>query len=318
MSQPPRQSLINTEALEDTCQQWLRSVAGRVQWVVAIDGKSVRGAREGKKHPLHIVSAWSSQNSLLLGQVRTAEKSNEITAIPELLKLLDIEGCIVTIDAMGCQKAIAKDIIETGADYVLGLKTNHRHLCLSVASWFDKGLADGFAKQAYSQHLDAAGPSPRAYREARTLGDRGARAPQKSCGSLGGTEDGGAGAQNAPGRREDQQRRQLLPQQSEFECGCPGIGQSGAQPLVGGERVALGTGRGFQGRCMSGAQRQRTRELGLRATHGAGPAQAGDGQEAGHSGQAPSCRLGFGVSGDGAQDGAHLDAIALSGGCACY
>lgn len=151
--------LINSEALEQSCHQWLRSVAGRVQGVVAIDGKSVRGAREGKKHPLHIVSAWSSQNSLLLGQVRTAEKSNEITAIPQLLKLLDIEGCIVTIDAMGCQKAIAKDIIETGADYVLGLKTNHRHLCLSVASWFDKSLADGFANQAYSQHLDAAGPS---------------------------------------------------------------------------------------------------------------------------------------------------------------
>ena len=151
--------LINTEALEKTCHQWLRSVAGRVQGVVAIDGKSVRGARDGKRHPLHIVSAWSSQNSMLLGQVRTAEKSNEITAIPELLKLLDIQGCIVTIDAMGCQKAIAKEIIETGADYVLGLKTNHRHLCLSVASWFDKSLANGFAKQTYSHHLDAAGPS---------------------------------------------------------------------------------------------------------------------------------------------------------------
>lgn len=80
--------------------------------MVAIDGKSVRGARDGKKHPLHIVSAWSSQSSMLLGQVRTAEKSNEITVIPELLKLLDIECCIVTIDAMGCQKAIARDIIK--------------------------------------------------------------------------------------------------------------------------------------------------------------------------------------------------------------
>lgn len=151
--------LINTEALEQTCHQWLRSVAGRVQGVVAIDGKSVRGARDGKKHPLHIVSAWSSQNSMLLGQVRTVEKSNEITAIPELLKLLDIQGCIVTIDAMGCQKAIAKEIIEAGADYVLGLKTNHRHLCLSVASWFAKGLSNGFIQQACSHHLDAAGPS---------------------------------------------------------------------------------------------------------------------------------------------------------------
>lgn len=151
--------LINTEALEQTCHQWLRGVAGRVQGVVAIDGKSVRGARDGKKHPLHIVSAWSSQNSMLLGQVRTAEKSNEITAIPELLKLLDIQGCIVTIDAMGCQKTIAKEIISSGADYVLGLKTNHRHLCLSVASWFNKSLTNGFIKQAHSHYLEAAGPS---------------------------------------------------------------------------------------------------------------------------------------------------------------
>ena len=151
--------LINTEALDKSCHQWLRSVAGRVQGVVAIDGKSVRGARDGKRHPLHIVSAWSSQNSLLLGQVRTADKSNEITAIPELLKLLDIQGCIVTLDAMGCQKAIARQIIQTGADYVLGLKANHRHLCLSVACWFDKSLANGFAKQSYSHHLDAASPS---------------------------------------------------------------------------------------------------------------------------------------------------------------
>jgi predicted transposase YbfD/YdcC len=151
--------LINTEVLERVCHEWLRSVAGRVQGVVAIDGKSVRGARDGKKHPLHIVSAWSSQNSMLLGQVRTAEKSNEITAIPELLKLLDIEGCIVTIDAMGCQKAIAKDIITAKADYVLGLKTNHRHLCLSVAAWFDKSLAKDFAKQAHSYHLSPQEPS---------------------------------------------------------------------------------------------------------------------------------------------------------------
>jgi len=134
-------------------------VVGRVQGVVAIDGKSVRGAREGKKHPLHIVSAWSSQNSMLLGQVRTAEKSNEITAIPELLKLLEIQGCIVTIDAMGCQKAIAKEIIKSGADYVLGLKQNHRHLCLSVATWFDTSLANGFVKQTYSHHLEAADSS---------------------------------------------------------------------------------------------------------------------------------------------------------------
>jgi predicted transposase YbfD/YdcC len=106
---------------------------------------------------------------MLLGQVRTVEKSNEITAIPELLKLLDIEGCIVTIDAMDCQKAIAKDIIETRADYLLSLKINHRHLCLGVASWFDKSLTNGFVEQACSHHMEATGHRPqqsRAHREA--------------------------------------------------------------------------------------------------------------------------------------------------------
>ena len=86
--------LINTEALENACHQWLACLVGRVKGVVAIDGKSVRGSRDGKKHPLHIVSAWASEHGMLLGQVRTAEKSNEITAIPELLKLLSIEGCV--------------------------------------------------------------------------------------------------------------------------------------------------------------------------------------------------------------------------------
>ena len=150
--------LIDTVALEQACQQWLRGVAGRVEGVVAIDGKSVRGSRDGKAHPLHIVSAWASEQSLLLGQVRTAKKSNEITAIPELLKLLSIKGCIVTIDAMGCQKAIAKEIAGAQADYVLGLKTNHRHLCLQVASWFEASLANDFASQAYSHHLEPMGP----------------------------------------------------------------------------------------------------------------------------------------------------------------
>lgn len=146
--------LINTDALESACRQWLAGLVGRVAGVVAIDGKSVRGARDGDKHPLHIVSAWASEQSLLLGQVRTAEKSNEINAIPELLKLLSIEGCIVTIDAMGCQKAIAKDIMASKAQYVLSLKTNHRHLCLGVGAWFDKGLAEGFGRHSCSHYLE--------------------------------------------------------------------------------------------------------------------------------------------------------------------
>jgi predicted transposase YbfD/YdcC len=84
------------------------------------------------------VSAWSVENSVVLGQNKTEEKSNEITAIPELLKVLALAGCIVTIDAMGCQKAIAKQIIEQDGDYLLALKGNQESLSEAVEALFDK------------------------------------------------------------------------------------------------------------------------------------------------------------------------------------
>lgn len=97
--------------------------------IINIDGKTIRGAKEhGKKSPVHMVSAWACENNLVLGQVRVNEKSNEITAIPELLELLDIEKSIITIDAMGCQKEIAEKIMEQEADYVLAVKENQPQL----------------------------------------------------------------------------------------------------------------------------------------------------------------------------------------------
>jgi predicted transposase YbfD/YdcC len=147
--------ILDSEVLEQVCIAWLQSIAGQVQGVVAIDGKSLCGSRDGKKSPLHIVSAWACQNSMLLGQVQTDKKSNEITAIPELLKLLSIKGCIVTIDAMGCQKAITKAIVDSEADYVLNLKSNHRHLHLQVASWFEKSHETGFEEQAHSHYVQS-------------------------------------------------------------------------------------------------------------------------------------------------------------------
>ena len=97
--------------------------------VVAIDGKTARRSHDcaGGKGAMHLVSAWATQNTLTLGQVRTAEKSNEITAIPQLLDLLDLQGCIVTIDAMGCQREIAQQITDGGADY-LAVKENQGQL----------------------------------------------------------------------------------------------------------------------------------------------------------------------------------------------
>jgi predicted transposase YbfD/YdcC len=112
---------------------------------VAIDGKTQRGSarRTVGQSPLHMVSAWSVENHLTLGQVATDAKSNEITAIPELLKLLDLEGAIVTIDAMGCQKDIAAGIVQEGGEYVLAVKENQPHLYEDIQQAFEAALEHG-------------------------------------------------------------------------------------------------------------------------------------------------------------------------------
>ena len=111
---------------------WVRAVTGAevAAGVVAIDGKTARRSHDRGKGTaaLHLVSAWATASGLVLGQVATDDKSNEITAIPALLRLLDLEGCTVTIDAMGCQTAIAEQVVAGGAGYVLALKDNHEAL----------------------------------------------------------------------------------------------------------------------------------------------------------------------------------------------
>jgi len=106
--------------------------------LVAIDGKTLRRSHHRKKgkNPLHLVSAWAAKNRLTLGQVKTDSKSNEITAIKALLKVVDVKGCTVTIDAMGCQREIAKQIIDAGGDYVLAVKANQGHLFEGLTSLF--------------------------------------------------------------------------------------------------------------------------------------------------------------------------------------
>lgn len=122
--------------------------------IVAIDGKTMRGTADelnGKK-ALHIVSAWFSETGMVLGQVKTSEKSNEITAIPELLDILDFTGCIVTMDAMGTQKDIAERIIKKQSDYVLALKQNHPVLCDEVKKYFEDMLIDKTLDKAKIEH----------------------------------------------------------------------------------------------------------------------------------------------------------------------
>lgn len=117
--------------------------------IIPIDGKTLRHTFDtaGGKSALHSVSAWSSRHRMTLGQVAVAAKSNEITAIPELLKLIDIEGAIVTIDAAGCQKEIARHIVEKKGDYVLTLKGNHEYLFADVQQAFAEHLNDATAEQ---------------------------------------------------------------------------------------------------------------------------------------------------------------------------
>ncbi|WP_276111026.1 ISAs1 family transposase [Halomonas sp. JS92-SW72] len=115
-------ALVNAEQLQSAFAEWMKACHDVTEGaVVAIDGKTLRGSycRGKGKGAIHMVSAFSAANGVVLGQVKTAEKSNEITAIPELLKLLNLQGCLVTIDAMGCQKKIATQILQKGADYLL-------------------------------------------------------------------------------------------------------------------------------------------------------------------------------------------------------
>jgi len=107
--------------------------------VVAVDGKTLRRSHDRTlgQSAIHMVSAWATANRLVLGQVKVDEKSNEITAIPELLRVLELEGCIVTIDALGCQKDIARTIVERGGDYVLAVKENQGQLYHDLKDLFD-------------------------------------------------------------------------------------------------------------------------------------------------------------------------------------
>jgi len=122
--------------------------------VVAIDGKTLRGSfdKASGKSAIHMVSAWATANRLSLGQVVVDEKSNEITAIPALLKLLELKGCLVTIDAMGCQTAIAAAILDREADYVLAVKDNQPTLHRGLEEFFTTQMEDDFARVAVGRY----------------------------------------------------------------------------------------------------------------------------------------------------------------------
>lgn len=127
-------SALNPKEFQECFFNWVNSFAGTLRDVIALDGKTLRGSHDGwnAQRAIHMVSAWASCANLVLAQLKVEDKTNEITAIPTLLDLLVIKGCIVTIDAMGCQKEIAEKIINKEGDYVLALKDNQPSLCEDV------------------------------------------------------------------------------------------------------------------------------------------------------------------------------------------
>jgi len=147
-------SRIDPHQFQQCFLEWVRSVYELTQGqVIAIDGKHSRRSydRAIGKSAINMVSAWASENQMVLGQVKVDNQSNEITAIPELLAMLEISGCIITIDAIGCQTDIAAKIVEKEGDYVLSVKGNQGNLLEDLGQYFDWALADKFQQTVYSR-----------------------------------------------------------------------------------------------------------------------------------------------------------------------
>jgi len=150
---------LNPTRFQECFLSWTRAVAALTQGtLVSLDGKTVRASfdRATAASPLHMVSAWCSQNGgLVMGQLKTDSKSNEITAIPELLQLLAIKGCIVTMDAMGCQTAIAGQIRAQEGDYLLALKSNHKKASKAIKQHFHAHIEHQLAWRTAENFFDA-------------------------------------------------------------------------------------------------------------------------------------------------------------------
>ncbi len=146
---------VSTEELENCFLKWVKSVFKTSKSkVVPIDGKTLRRShdRSSNTAAIHMVNAWCVENGISLGQIKTSEKSNEITAIPELIKCLELNDCIVTIDAMGCQTKIADVIIGKGADYILALKGNQSNLSKQVELFFEDAGKNNFKGIPFDSH----------------------------------------------------------------------------------------------------------------------------------------------------------------------
>ncbi|PMP09037.1 transposase [Vibrio breoganii] len=148
-------SRLDAEQFQRCFVRWVNSLCETTEGqFIAIDGKVLRGSydRNSRQSTIHMVSAFCTQNKLVLGQVKTDAKSNEITAIPELLKLLEIKGCLISIDAIACQKSIAETIVEGGGDYLLAVKGNQENLYKAVKSELKSADGETVKSQTETKH----------------------------------------------------------------------------------------------------------------------------------------------------------------------
>ena len=232
---------LRPEAFEAGFNAWIARLrdeaiaeTGVERPIISLDGKTARGSHDARNElgPLHVVTAWAGEYGLALGQQVCEEKSNEITAIPELLRKIDVRGGVVTIDAMGAQKAIAEEVIRGKADYVLALKANHESLHRAVIEHIDERL-EGDLKGAEELTTTDRGhgrEEERTYLQLpvpKDLPGRGDWKGLKSVGVVTSRRDGGSGESRGP----------LLPVQP--AGGRRSVLAGGARPLVGGERVPL-------------------------------------------------------------------------------
>lgn len=150
---------LEPASIQTSFINWVKDIAQQCDAdVIAIDGKTARRSftTKDRKNALHMVSAWSCTNGLVLGQRKVDGKSNEITAIPQLLEMMDIEGCTLTMDAMGCQQAIIEQIKTKGGDYVISLKGNQGNLNEEVKAWFQKAWRENYVdlRHEHFEHTD--------------------------------------------------------------------------------------------------------------------------------------------------------------------
>ena len=149
--------LLDPQHLQTAFQQWIQSICKHKKDFISIDGKTLRHSYDkgGGRGAIHMISAWSSRNQMVFGQIKTAEKSNEITATPKLLKILDLTDCVISIDAMGCQTAIAETIIKGKGDYVLAIKGNQKGLYEQIEDFFEIAEQGSYKGIDHNHQIDS-------------------------------------------------------------------------------------------------------------------------------------------------------------------